>query len=135
MNCKAWLLEQNTARCFAFKPRHLQISSNGCARVTQPFIIMLKLQPMVCFPMKNGITMNSDCGDSPSKLAVFLFYARDMLPATKARLRTFIWLSFAKVGSPTRSPSPLEKDLITAAKSTHECGNVLRGVGEICVAS
>lgn len=58
---------------FAFKPQHLEISSHECTQVTQLFIIMLNLKAIVCFPMKNAITMNSDCNDSPSKLAMYLF--------------------------------------------------------------
>lgn len=38
------------------------------------------------------------------KISRVSLLARDMLPATKACLCTFIWLSLAKVGSPTHSP-------------------------------
>lgn len=58
---------------FAFKNQNFQISSHECTQVTELFILMLNLKMIVCFPMKNAITMNSDCNESPSKLAMFLF--------------------------------------------------------------
>lgn len=95
---------------------------------------MLKLKPMVCFPMKNAITMNSDCNDSPSKLVVFLFLQGTCLQQQKHVCALSSGYPLLKWDRP-HIPLFTEKgfDHCCQAESTHERGNVLQGVGEICV--
>lgn len=106
---------------------------NECDQVTQHFIILLKLKPMSCFPVNNTITINSDCSDSPSKLVPFLFLQGTCFQQQKHVCALSSGYPSLKWNRP-HIPLPTEKkDLITAAKRSQHCGNVLQGVGEICV--
>lgn len=95
-------------------------------------IIILKLKPIMYFPMKNATAMNSDCNDSPSNLVMFLFLLGTCSQQQKHVCALSSGRPLLKWDRP-HIPLSTEKgfDHCCQAESTREC--VLQGVGEVCV--
>lgn len=78
--------------------------------------------------------MNSDCSDSLAKLVVFLFMQGTCFQQQKHVCALSSGHPLCLSGITHTFPSSLKKgfDHCCQAESTHECGNVLQGVGELC---
>lgn len=134
--CKDWSYwGQSTVENFAFKPTSSanQLKWMHSGYTTVHYNVEAEANSMFSHE-GSTITMNSDCNDSPSQLVVFLFLRWTCFQQHKHVCALSSGHPSLKWDRP-HIPLSTERwfDHCCQAELTHKCGNVLQGVGEICV--